>query len=382
MGLCLVFAVLGIYCLLSTLRSRIVLFPDRIQVEQLSRTEVLDREDLRGWRSLPTSPPGLVLVPRDARRRPVKVAQLFRLDTEFAHWLDTLPRLDSADLRRSKAEIRNNARLGATPRERMQKLAESKRLEKVLAVIGSLVAAWGLLYPRPYELAIVALASLPWIALEIVRRSGGLFRVDAKRNDAHPNVAVAFMFPGLVLGSRSLLDYNVFLSPVAAWFTIGIGGLVFLAAFVVDRSVRGKVGTLIGLLVFSLAYGYGIAIEANALLDRSTGVTYVANVEGKHIVSGRATTYNLDLGPWGPKTKSSKLRVNRATYRNIERGDIVYLTMRRGALGVNWYFMRQWEIGSRTRLNPAASAIRNRLACNCSAKPGHHLGHCSLPGRY
>jgi len=156
-----------------------------------------------------------------------------------------------------------------------------------------------MLYPRPYELAIVALASLPWIALEIVRRWGGLFRVDAKRNDAHPDVAVALIFSGLVLGARSLLDCNVFLSPVAAWLTIGIGGLVFHAALVVNRSVRRKIGTLIGLLGVSFPYGYGIAIEANALLDHSAGVTYLAHVEGKHIVSGRTTTYDLDLGPWG-----------------------------------------------------------------------------------
>ncbi|HSU33268.1 MAG TPA: hypothetical protein VLJ11_18725 [Bryobacteraceae bacterium] len=149
------------------------------------------------------------------------------------------------------------------------------------------------------------------------------------------------MYPGLVLGLRSLLDYNIFPSPVVAWFTIGLGGLVCLAAFVVDRSLRGKIGTLIGLLVFSSAYGYGTAIEANALLDHSTGDTYLAHVEGKHIVSGRTTTYNLDLGPWGPKTKSSKLDVTRAMYNTIERGDLVYLTLKRGALGVNWYFMRQ-----------------------------------------
>jgi len=146
------------------------------------------------------------------------------------------------------------------------------------------------------------------------------------------------------------------------------------AAFVVDRSLRGKIGTLIGLLVFSSAYGYGTAIEANALLDHSTGDTYLAHVEGKHIVSGRTTTYNLDLGPWGPKTKSSKLDVTRAMYNTIERGDLVYLTLKRGALGVNWYFMRQWQRGDHTRMHSVVPAEQQPADFWLPRYPGHSLG--------
>jgi hypothetical protein len=351
-GLCLAFGALGIYCLLSTFRSRVVLFADRIEVEELTRTAVLSRDEVRGWRSLPTSPPGFVFIPRDASRRPVKVAQVFRLDPEFAEWLYTLPCLDNEDARTSKAEIRTNTRLGATPGERMKTLAKGKRLARILNVIASLAALWGFVYPRPYEPVVLVLAALPWIAVEIVRRSGGLFRVDANRNDAHPNVAIAFIFPGMVLGLRSVLDYDIVYSLAVVWFTIGIGGLLCLSAIAVDPSLRGKVGTIAGLLVLSLAYGYGTVIEANALLDHSPEASYIANVEGKRIVKGQTTTYELDLGAWGPKTKLNKLRVTRATYNAVEGGDVVYLTLKQGALGVNWYFMRQWQRGDHPMATP------------------------------
>jgi hypothetical protein len=297
-GLCLASAILGIYCLLSTFRSRVVLFPDRIEVEELTRTAVLSREEIRGWRSTPTSPPCFVLVPRDASRQTVKVAQVFRLDPEFAQWLYTLPCLDSEDARTSKVEIRNDTRFGATPGERMKTLAKGRRLARVLTVIASFAALWGFLYPNPYELTIVILVALPWVAVETVRRSGGLFRLDTNRNDAHPSIAFAFIFPGLVLLLRSVVDYNILQSAVVAWFSIGIGGLLYLSAFAVDTTVRAKVGTIAALLAFSLAYGYGVAIEANALLDHSPEASYMANVEGSVSLGGRLrpTSWIWDLG--------------------------------------------------------------------------------------
>jgi hypothetical protein len=62
-GLCAAFGVLGIYTLLSTFRSRVVLFRDRIEVRELTRTLTLTLQEVQGWRSLPTFPPVLVLIP-------------------------------------------------------------------------------------------------------------------------------------------------------------------------------------------------------------------------------------------------------------------------------------------------------------------------------
>lgn len=323
-ALCLVFVVFGIYCVLSTLRSRVVLFADRIEVEELTRTSVLKRDEVLGWRSLPTSPPDYIFVPKDASRRSVKIAQVFPLDSEFAQWLYTLPSLDGEEARESKAEIRNNVRLGATPGERMKKLARGKRLARLFSGIGMFAVFWGFIYPRPYELVVVILAALPWIAIEIVRRSGGLFRIDTTRNDPHPNVAVPFIFPGMVLALRSTVDYNVLQSLSVAWLFVGLGGFLCFAAYKVDPTRGRNIGTLIIMFAFSVAYGYGLVIETNVLLDHSHETRYTANVQGKHIVSGKTTSYELDLGPWGPETKPNGLRVRRETFNAVQSGDIVF----------------------------------------------------------
>jgi hypothetical protein len=199
---------------------------------------------------------------------------------------------------------------------------------------------WGFVYPRPYVPMVAILAAMPWIAVEIVRRSGGLFRIDSYRNDAHPTVAIAFIAPGMVLAARSLLDFNTVYSWAVLWFAIGIGVPLCLAARAVDPSVRAKPATLVAMFLFSIAYGFGAAMQANTLLDRSTGTIYTASVEGKRVLSGRVTTWELELGAWGPRTKANRVRVTRATYNATNRGDTVYLALKRGALGVNWYVMR------------------------------------------
>jgi len=342
-SLCLAITAFGIYCLLSTFRSRVVLFVDRIEVEELTHTRVLSRDEIRGWRSVPTTPSGFAFIPKETGRRKITVALLFPIDTEFAQWICTLPCLDADDRRTSKAEIRNNARLGATPGERMKVLARGRRLALALAIITSLTLLWGFFYPRPYELVITVLMMLPWAAVEIVRRSSGLFRIDRGDNGAHPQVAGAFMLPGMALALRSTLDYNIVYSPSAAWLSIGIGSLLCLSAVLADSSLRRSAITIILLLAISLAYGYGTTVEANVLLDHSTGASCIASVEGKRIIKGKRTTYELELGPWGPKAKSNKLAVARATYDAIGAGDVACLTLKQGALGVNWYFMRAWQ---------------------------------------
>jgi hypothetical protein len=345
-GLFLALCLLGVYCLLSTLRSRVVLFPDRIVVEELTHTVVLGRDEIRGWRSLPTSPLSFQFEPIDRHRRAVKVALVFHVDAEFMQWLDTMRCLDVDDAEASMVEIENAPRLGQTPTDRLEALARGNRLARLLTIVSTVVCLWGAVYPYPYVPIVVLLAALPWVATETVRRSGGLFRIDRNRSDAHPSVGIAFIFPGLILLLRSVIDYQVFQSPVAVALYVALGGVLALAANAVDPTVRARKINAAALFAFCLAYGYGATIEMNTVLDHSPGTSYSAVVEGKHTQTGKRTTYNLEIGPWGPRAESSYLPVSRFTYEPIQRGDVVLLTLQRGALGVKWFYLRAWQRGN------------------------------------
>jgi hypothetical protein len=294
---------------------------------------------------MPTSPSTLVLQPKD-QQRPAKLALTFPLDDAFTEWLDELPSLDRQESEASESEIRNDQRLGATQSERDQTIEEGRNRAKIFSTISTVLGLWAIIYPRPYVPLILLLATLPWIALEVVRRSHGLFRVEEVRNGAHPNVAVALLLPACALALRAIHDFDVLQSPLAVGLYVAVGGALALGIFSVDSTVRHRKLAVIALCAVSLVYGYGAAIEANALLDRSSGTSYSAIVQGKHITTGKNRAYKVTLGPWGPKATSNDLQVSRATYQPIQPGDVVLLTLKQGALGVKWFYMRAWQQGN------------------------------------
>jgi len=83
-------------------------------------------------------------------------------------------------------------------------------------------------------------------------------------------------------------------------------------------------------------------VETNARFDRSTGIPYTAIVQNKQISSGRSTTYELELSPWGPKARTNELDVFSSTYKKIQTGQTVQLRLKMGALGVHWYYLDDW----------------------------------------
>ena len=342
--LCLAFTALGGYVILWLLQSRTVLYADRIGFQCVFSTKTFPRDELSGWRVLPTSPPTLVLQRKGGDS--FKTSLVFRVDDEFSDWFDSIPCLDEKEAAVSEAsvaaEIHNDERFGATPSEKSETLRKARKTAKVLSTTSIVAAIWGLFYPHPYDISILLLALLPCIGIEIMRRSHGLFRADELKNDAHPTVAYALLGPGLVLTLRAVLDYEVLQSAYAAALYALVGCALFAAVLFFDPTQRSRRGTLPVFFLVGVAYGYGVVVEANARLDRSPGIVYTATVQNKQIISGKSTTYELDLSSWGPKPETNKLDVSSSTYNQIQTGQKVQVKLKTGALGVRWYYLYDW----------------------------------------
>ncbi len=92
------------------------------------------------------------------------------------------------------------------------------------------------------------------------------------------------------------------------------------------------------LLVLLGGWGYGAPVEANVLLDRSPAEIFETAVLGKHVSRGRGwTTYQLELGPWGPRRQAENAAVPRNVYDAVEAGDAVLVRAKPGALGMPWF---------------------------------------------
>jgi hypothetical protein len=342
--LCFAFTALGGYLILWLLQSKTVLYADRIDFQGVFSTKSFPRDELRGWCVLPTSPPTLVLQRKGGSS--FKTGLAFRVDEEFSDWFDSIPSLDEKETAVSEAsvqaEIQNDERFGATPSEKSETLQRARKTAKTLSTISIVAGVWGFLYPRPYEVSMLLLALLPWIGIEIMRRSHGLFRADELKNDAHPSVAYALIFPGTVLCLRAVLDYDVLQSAYAVALYVFVGCALFTAILSFDPTQRSRRGILPVFFLVGVAYGYGLIVEANARFDRSPGIPYTATVQNKRIISGRSTTYKLDLSSWGPKAGTNELDVSSSTYKQIQTGQTVRLKLKMGALGVHWFYLYDW----------------------------------------
>ena len=334
--------IFGIYCILSALKSYVVLFADRIEDHGVFATRELQRQQIVGRRFQKTrnSPGALILEPRDGARK-VKIALVLKTDEAFREWMESLPDLDAQELKASEQEIAGGAEGSSVREERLHQLASGKKLAMWLKAAAYVIAGWAWINPRPYGMVMTLLIVLPWVAVMIVGRSDGIFRIDQRKNDAHPSVGTLIIVPGLVLALRVMTDMHVLAWKPALYLSIGIGVVLWIAAAKVDASLRARPASLVIIFLVMCAYGYGAGMEINRLLDHSTASVYSARVVGKHISSGRRTSYDLTVSAPELDALNGNISVPASLYRSVEVGDSVCASVRRGALNVAWFVVQQ-----------------------------------------
>jgi hypothetical protein len=162
---------------------------------------------------------------------------MWSTDSAWNAWFAAIPDVDAQAAKDFETAIDANADLGSTPAERQQQLARARSVARNAIWINGGLVIWAFFYPHPYELLIIVLGALPWVAI---------------------------LTAGLVWAIPSVLE---------------------------------KLGTVVLTLTLLMAYGYGASALANAMLDHSSGSIYSTTVHGKHVSGGRIRTPTLRLGP-------------------------------------------------------------------------------------
>lgn len=335
---CVAFVALGLLLLTYLCRSRLVLYADRVELHDPFSVKQMPYDQIEGRRVIEAqnSPSALVIVERHTGRK-LQITQIFRQDELFLDWVGSLPDLDERDRIASEKEIAGEIEPGMTPEGRMAALSQARKIATALIVVTISVAAWALLYPHPYELAVGSLVALPWVALFIAWRSNGLYRVDQKKNDAHPSVGIPFMMPGFILMLIVIRDMHVLGVQNAVLATICMDVLLCIGAAAVDPTLRTRFGMMLLIVALSAAYGFGASMALNAVLDRSATEVYRTKVIAQSISRGKSTTYYLLLEPWGSRNEPDRVSVGARLYRSITPGKSVCIAARHGALNIAWY---------------------------------------------
>lgn len=328
-------------CLLSAVwRSRVVLTADAIEVHGVFTVRRLARADIGGRRLLRVNYGQTVtqLLPNAAGLKTLKFSSSgMQRDGVLDAWIAALPDLDAKEAADSAAEVAADPELGQTPQERLGRLAGAKKTAYAVNAITMALALWGYVYPRPYGPVLLALAVLPWGAVALVAKSAGLYRIDTRRNDVRPAVAVAIFAPGFVLLLRATMDVGVLDWQRALCYGALTAAVLCWAALLSDPAARARRASALTLVALTCAYGYGAVVLANSALDHAPGDRYRVPVLARHMSGGRSTSYYLTLSPWGPRELPKDVSVPHALYLRAAPGKTVCIHRGPGALGISWY---------------------------------------------
>ena len=337
----------GLLIVISIWRSKLVLSADAIEVHGIFGVSRLARADIAGRRlvRLRYGQTQTQLVPRGEGMKTLRLSpSSLKTDALYDRWIASLPDLDALEVKAAEAQVAADPELGQSPEERLARVAGARKSANAFNVVVSCLAAWGYLYPRPYAPALLTLAIMPWVAVWVVARSNGLYRVLARRNEIRPSLAWPIFMPGFLLLIRALQDVGVLDLARALSFATGVAALLAGAAFMSDPRLHKERASAVLWMLFLLAYGYGTVVLGNRLLDRSPGEAYRVEVLGKRMSHGsRSTSYYLLLAPWGPRPKPREVSVPGSLYTDMQRGGSVCIQQGPGALGIGWYVIgRCW----------------------------------------
>jgi hypothetical protein len=299
------------------------------------------RDEIAGWRLLPTQYISmLVLVPRDKATKKLTIGMFMRTDALFHAWFSGIPDLDAQEVAKSEAQIAADSEIAPTPSLALEQLAHARKVARASSVVAIAASLWGWLLPRPYELVIAILIALPIGATLLAVRSKGLYGFDKLRNDARADLAAPFSLPGLVLAFRAVMDIQLL-----AWVTALIWALLAAAAVTlvmlhVEKSIRNRRLEIVLLFVVATAYSYGAIVQMNLFMDRSAPERFQATVLRMHVSGDRNPTWELEVGPWGPRQNNSNVSAPKFVYDSVAPGQPVCIYVRAGALRLPWYYVK------------------------------------------
>ena len=340
-ALCSLFAILGFYLALGARRYSVTLGPDRVEIFEVLRHRVIERENILGRRHvvIRTGAARWILIPKQGFGRKLELSMFLKTDKDFAAWIVSLPDLDSDKNGATERDVA--AAISALADRGYGKHAQTRLRQLAIwlnrGVYGLAIAIY--LIPDSHNVMIWIAIALPWIAVILVTRFKPFYRFGGPKNSPLPDLSLPLFIPGLLL----TLAASVSISTVDWYAPLALsllGALILTGvATVVDPWLRKHRVTAILMILLCCGYGYGAGLEINALLDHSTPTSYPVTVLSKRESHGKSTTYYVGIPAWGPRLTGEEVMISGSSYGKMRVGDTVCISLRHGALKIPWYVL-------------------------------------------
>jgi hypothetical protein len=245
-----------------------------------------------------------------------------------------------------KKQTSKHEKLGAFNPRVYIKSSEYKRVSKItkyLNTFGWILGLWLMIYPEPYILAVILNIVLPIVGIYFYIRFNKFVEFDEKKQSNNPNVSTIIFMPSLALALRAIMDFNLFYK-FQLWLYIIVITLIILVVILLNtEEYKTKKWLPIPIAIFIFSYVFGIIVLSNCLLDQSIPTRYTSYVREKHISRGKSTSYYLTVDPWGPVLTTEDVEVSQHLYENVEKQENLYLYLKKGFLGIEWFIPTEPE---------------------------------------
>ncbi len=322
---------------LSIFKQRIEIYENKIRKIDIFKTKELYNHEIKGFRLQGIY---VVFIPRVSNRNNLKIGNSMENMDVFMSWAsENFENLDETDIKAEENAILQSADYGHNKVERTWKLENARRWSRFLTNLSFGVTFWGIMYPKPYNVAIVVLGCLPLLSLASILYFSGIIRLDDKEQSAHPNVIYSFIGPPLALAIRACIDWNIlFVNEI--WFpVIAVWFVSTFCFFMLAKKLRSKILKNLIILPYIFVYSYGVVLSANGLLDNAKPMSYQATILSKSTSSGRHTSFYFKVSPWGQKIHENEIKVSRSLYNKSKAGDIVTVKVKQGKLQIPYYIV-------------------------------------------
>lgn len=335
----LVMTCLFAYGLIDTIQSRFIIGSDHVTYINPLATRTLKFEDILGYK---IEHNGIYIIPKNRQHKKIKTSTYLEKADQITAWLaSTFTDLNKQEFADQKKSILNDDTLGISQQAREHRLAEARRIAKMVNAAGFVLFLWITFYPVFYTVALSMGIAYPIVIIILLYKYRGLLKVDERPNSASPSVATGFIMAGLSLSLRALFDYNV-LEFTKLWIATGtLAALIIILILIANnipkfRSIHDYLAAL-ALILLAYAYSFGAYTISNCLFDTSVPIYYQTKILQKEISKGLSTTHYIIVTSWRDGERFEKVSVSADEYNLAAIGSDIAIAEMKGLFGTPWY---------------------------------------------
>ena len=346
---CVGFLVLSVVGLRQMYRYRVSLFEDRLEYDSGFGfgVTVIRRDDIGGVRTHDHYGITTVRLFRKPDLKKLKtISTAFKADEAFFDWFEGLRDLDQEEAQKEMDEILGNAELGGDKEERLATAQKYSDAVDWFIRASCGVALWGMIFPRPYVVALLVNALIPAIAFLLLFKLPNIVQLETKQHSRETRLGLdmPILMPSAALGLRAVMDTR----PIDWWdlttpTVIGTLGICYLL-YRAQAKTKWYTYALSAALLWP--YPAGLVSLANQLLDSSTPERVSATVLEKEMTKDKTTFRYFRLTAGGPWPEEHRELVWRDIYESTEEGESVCLLVRKGTFNIPWWTIRKDCYGS------------------------------------